>query len=254
MVTEDEKNRFPELTNDELKKIEKFYTLGLSRDQIKHELHLGSNTVQKVMKYLETTNLLIEREEARKHFKRFRAKEKDNEYYENIKQDYITGNSLFNIARKYHIGNSELQEIINSYPEQIKEQHTLNNQKELMPEQISNLKKNKAKRSNEAFFGRDILNLHSKIYCRIIFTNEVNLYEKYPEINVSQLHKWAHDTNQITPAIVSDADIDNMFNIMLRQKDNIRYSDSYCKNFDTGEIIEIEEILERIGKSLSDLS
>jgi len=247
MVTDAEKNRFPDIPEYKLKKIEELYSQGNSRDSISQQIGLGHRKTQEVINYLKSTVIEEEHKKALSEKERTIIKNKDREYYDNIKQDYLTGNSIHNIKKKYHIGTSELYDLINTYSPEEQDLHKELSIKENIKSGIQTKRKEKDINYYNNFFGRPIENLHGKLYCRIVLKNKITLEENYKEFDLAYRHRAIHTTNFLTYMIKGKGDAEKVADALRINGNNVNYEESFCRDFSIKENYNILELLNAMG-------
>lgn len=246
------------LDDNDKQKIKDLWVNGASRDSIAIALGKGKDDVQeyinRISPFFENKRVKIEKTRVR-----------DNEYSEvNLLGDYKAGASYKYLKDKYHIGSGKVDKLIKEHTELLAEhnKNAIKFSKENRFEAIENLpeiqstvktqiikkekKKEKMKHiSVDKFFGKKIVHLNFKTYCKLEFRNSVQIYTNTTLISQYGNYKEIPKTRVITKGIRGLRDYADF--LALKNEHINDVIGEYCYFANESRIVSLSEFQQIIG-------
>lgn len=246
------------LDDNDKQKIKDLWINGASRDSISIALGKGKDDVQD---YINRISPFFAKDREKIEIKRVR----DYEYSQNnLLEDYKNGASYKYLKDKYHIGTGKVDELIKAHTELLEEHNkkAFIFGKEHRAEAIRNLpevestaktqiiKKEKKKEkmrhiSVDKFFGRKMVHLNFKTYCKLKFTHKVQIYTNTTLISKYGNYKEIPDTEVITKGVRGLRDYADFLAIKNEHINEIK--DEYCYFANESRIVSLKEFENIIG-------
>ena len=243
--------------NDKNKQdIKDLWTKGLSRDKISITLGIGKDSVQSYINYIKSSYI----KEREKNISGKPLIENKSIDLNEILNDYKSGASYLFLKDKYHIGTAKVDTIVKEHTELLDEhnKNAIKFGKEHRKEYIKNMDidtkyynqyvKSQKHISHNKFFNRKISNFQYKLYCKLEFKNDVQIYTNATDPSKYGNMKRIPRTKIMTKGIKGLHDFDVF--ISIRQAHKFDVVNEYCYNVSNNTVYSIGELAGKIGYNL----